>query len=174
MEYTMKAGVLYLGETAAARIKSALTGSRREIRAADGTPLLQAEIRVLPSGGEDLGDVRRRRYVLTDGAGAELALACPDYVKGEEPESAGWPICRVPRVDRARVRMLGDEYRLYMENSQNYVLGDSGGREAVRVIHCGLAGGWRIQAEERFSPGLICGIFIFCRYIEQENEFLIV
>ncbi len=25
-----------------------------------------------------------------------------------------------------------------------------------------------------FVPEIICGIFIFCRYIEQENEFLVV
>lgn len=174
MEYTMRAGVLYLGETAAARIKGTLTGSQREIRAADGSLLLRAEVRVLPADGGDLGDVRLRRYILTDGRGEELALARPDYARGEEPELAGWPICRVPRVDRAQVCIREKEYRLRMENSQNYVLEDGTGGDAARIVHRGLTGGWRIRTEEDFSPGLVCGIFVFCRYIEQENEFLIV
>lgn len=172
-EYTMRAGVLCRGREETARIKSALTGARREIRAADGAPLLTADIQ-LPSPGENRDDVRLKRYVCVDGSGAELALARPDYAEEEGPEQAGWPACRVPRADRALVRMLEGEYRLWMENSQNYVLKDGEGREAVRISHRGLTGGWRILAEERFSPGLICAVFVFCRYLEQENEFTMV
>ena len=38
----------------------------------------------------------------------------------------------------------------------------------------GIAGGWIVEDICGFVPEIICGIFIFCRYIEQENEFLIV
>lgn len=174
MEYTMRAGVLYLGERAVARIKSALSSPRREVCSADGSLLLRAEVRVQPSRERTAGDVRLRRYVLTDGAGEELAVARPDYARGEAPEVAGWPLCRVPRVDRARVQIGAREYQLYMESGQSYVLRDGAGRDAVQVLHQGLIGGWSVRAEEKLSPGLICGVFIFCRYIEQENEFLIV
>lgn len=70
--------------------------------------------------------------------------------------------------------MCGIEYRLNMWNSQNYCLGKSAGEEAVRIFHRGLAGGWDIEAADEICPEIICGIFIFCRYIEQENEFPIV
>ena len=41
-------------------------------------------------------------------------------------------------------------------------------------MHRGIAGGWTLEDNCGFSPEMLCGIFIFCRYIEQENEFMIV
>ena len=35
-------------------------------------------------------------------------------------------------------------------------------------------GGWLFHDDHGFAPEVLCGIFAFCRYIEQENEFLIV
>lgn len=42
------------------------------------------------------------------------------------------------------------------------------------IMRRGLCGGWLIDAFDDFSPEILCGIFVFCRYVEQENEFLIV
>ena len=47
-------------------------------------------------------------------------------------------------------------------------------RPGARIMHRGLCGGWSIDADEAFSPGILCGLFAFCRYMEHENEFMIV
>ena len=72
----------------------------------------------------------------------------------------------MPRVDHANIVVNGEEYLLTMHNSQNYSLLNTCNSEVLRIMHKGIAGGWIVED--------ICGIFIFCRYIEQENEFLIV
>lgn len=61
-----------------------------------------------------------------------------------------------------------------MHNSQNYSLINNANSEVLRIMHKGISGGWIVEDTCGFLPEIICGIFIFCRYIEQENEFLIV
>ena len=73
-----------------------------------------------------------------------------------------------------RFTMNGEEYLLTMHNSQNYSLINAHNSEVLRIMHKGIAGGWAVEDHSGFTPEIICGIFIFCRYIEQENEFLIV
>ena len=173
MEYTLKAGALYLHDRMLARIKNCFSGPEKRIVSADGDLLLQTEIRAGQDPRRAPGDVRQRRYSLVDAAGKEIAQAQPDYAAGDEPETVGWPVCRTPRVDHAQVRMEGD-YELVMQNSQNYQLQQSSGETLVRIMHRGLNGGWDIETKKAFSPAELCGIFVFCRYIEQENEFWVV
>lgn len=52
-----------------------------------------------------------------------------------------------------------------MKNSQ--------GNTVLQVMHTEISGGWTIDAPDNFSPEVITGLFIFCRYIEQENEFIV-
>lgn len=69
-------------------------------------------------------------------------------------------------MQNANIVVNGEEYLLTMHNSQNYSLINAHNSEVLRIMHKGIAGGWAVED--------ICGIFIFCRYIEQENEFLVV
>jgi len=61
-----------------------------------------------------------------------------------------------------------------MHNSQNYSMKDRSGYVILQIMHRGLMGGWLFHDDHGFAPEVLCGIFAFCRYIEQENEFLIV
>ena len=119
-------------------------------------------------------NVHSHIYVMLDAKNREMAVACPDYASGEDPAVVGWPICRMPKVDHASVVMNGASYLLRMMNSQNYQLRDENGQIVVQIIRRSLAGGWSIDAPDRFSPFILCGIFAFCRYLEQENELFIV
>ncbi|NBH82291.1 hypothetical protein D7X88_04200 [bacterium C-53] len=80
----------------------------------------------------------------------------------------------MPRVDHAKVVFNKNEYLLTMQNNQNYILSDKFDKAVIQIFHRGLVGGWNIEVMSDFLPELICGIFVFCRYIEQENEFLVV
>lgn len=176
MNYTMKSGILYEEETsqALATIKSVLMGSTKKIYADNSESSLSTDIRGMDAGQEHSGDVRFKEYVLTDQDQNILALAHPGYADGDDPTVTGWPICRMPRTDHAQI-LIGDrEYLLTMHNSQNYSLKDMHGAEVLKIIHRGISGGWRLEGNHDFTPVLLCGLFTFCRYIEQENEFLIV
>ena len=176
MQYTIKAGVLYKYESqcALARIKSALIGPQRKIFSIAGELLSTADVRYLDESKASSGDVRNREYILTDNGNQLICSARPGYADDDDPNVVGWPICRMPRVDHANIVVNGEEYLLTMHNSQNYSLTNNGNSEVLRIMHKGIAGGWTVEDICGFAPEIICGIFIFCRYIEQENEFLIV
>ena len=176
MQYTIKAGVLYKHEPqcALARIKSALIGPQRKIFSIAGELLSTADVRYLDESKASSGDVRNREYILTNNGNQRICSARPGYADGDDPNVVGWPICRMPRVDHANIVVNGEEFLLTMHNSQNYSLTNNGNSEVLRIMHKGIAGGWTVEDICGFAPEIICGIFIFCRYIEQENEFLIV
>ena len=176
MRYTMKAGMLYEEnrQEPLIHMKGVFSSPEKHICLPNEEWVLRTDIRNLPAPPGKRSDVRFRRYVILDPAGAEIASGKPDYAQGDDPEVVGWPICRMPRVDHAAVTIDGKPYALVMHNSQNYGLKDPSGYTVVQIMHRGLCGGWNIDADEAFSPGILCGLFAFCRYMEHENEFMIV
>ena len=175
MQYTIKSGVLY-NETqkALAKMKSTLLGPQRKIHGITGELLMTADVRYLDDAKASSGDVRNREYILAGSESQLLGSARPGYADGNDPDVAGWPICRMPIVDHAHVSIGETEYTLTMHNRQNYSLVDTNDSVVLRIMHKGIAGGWMVKSNCDFAPKMICGIFTFCRYIEQENEFFIV
>lgn len=174
MKYIMKSGNLFLDDTMSVRIKSTFVGPEKKIFAANGELLIRTSIYHLEAPPNEKDNVRYRQYVMLDGIGKECAIAKPDYAEGDDPAVVGWPICRMPRVDHAQLFIGRKEYLLTMKNSQTYFLSEKNGKVVVQILHRGLCGGWDIDAADDFVPEIICGIFVFCRYIEQENEFTVV
>ncbi len=174
MHYIMIAGSLYDKQKNKVFVhaKGRFIGPEKKILSADGVLLLQSDIRRTNTSDNKTSDIRYTEYILQDGEGNKCAIAKPSYAAGEDPAEVGWPINRMPKVDHAQVMMDGQEYGLVMQNSQNYALADHTGNIVIRILHRGLMGGWNIEANDRFSPEIVCGIFMFCRYIEQENEFM--
>lgn len=155
------------------RTKGVFIGPEKSVFHPNGDQILCTDIRQQSAPTGRQGDVRFREYVMLDSAGKTLACANPGYAEGDDPAVVGWPIYRMPRVDHADIQMDGKAYILTMQNSQNYTLKDSAGYTVVQIMHRGLAGGWNIDTDECFAPEILCGLFAFCRYIEQENELLI-
>ncbi len=175
MNYILKSGVLYKEPNVhQAKMKSEIVGSVKKIFHINGTLAIKTEIRHLDDTNRSPGDVRTREYVMIDSEGIEIGVAKPDYAPENDPLIIGWPICRMPRVDRANVLLGDSSYTLSMLNSQNYTMKDAAGQFVVQIVHWGLTGGWNIEADEHFSAEILCGLFAFCRYIEQENELLII
>ena len=176
MRYTMKAGMLYEEnrQESLIHMKGIFSGPEKHICLPNEEWVLRTFIRDLPAPPRKRSDVRFREYVMLDPDGAEIARGKPDYAQGEDPAVTGWPICWMPRVDHADVTIQGKSYALIMHNSQNYALTDPTGYTVVQIMHRGLCGGWNIEADGRFSPGILCGLFAFCRYMEHENELMIV
>ena len=176
MDYELKAGVLCRqeGGPPLARIKTGLCGPARQILGPDGTLLLRTEIRHLDGPPGQGGDVRYTKYVMCREDGREYASGAPRYAERDDPERVGWPICRMPRTDHALIALGAVQYILRMETSREYSMEDSAGRRVLRIVHRGATGGWRLEAEQTFPACFLCGLFIFCRYLESENQFLSV
>lgn len=175
MQYLMKSGGLYGPEDRClCRLQGVLFSQGKTICSSDGTPVLQLRVRELDPRPERQGDVRSRAYILEDLRGGEVASARPGYAPEEDPLVAGWPVCRAPRVDHADVMLGRESYVLEMRSSRHYAMMDARGAAAVQVVHRGMMGGWTLETEQAFSPEVLCAVFAFCRYLEKENEFMVV
>lgn len=177
MVYMLKAGVLYAGpgvERPLVSIRGKLCGPRRQIVGPDDKLLLSTDIRWLDTQPRETGDLRYKEYIMYTAEGRAYAVARPGYAGGEDPAETGWPICRMPRSDHALLTVDGQRYTLVMESVQHYRLMDDGGRCAVQIAHLGVAGGWKLELDAALSAPFLCGLFIFCRYLEKENEFAVV
>ena len=176
MRYTIQSGILTAeaSQEVLAKIKSTVIGPVKKIYTNGNEPVLKTDI--CPCGARSgcTGDVRSKAYVMVSGNGEKTAVAFPGYASGEDPDVVGWPICIMPKVDHASITAKGTNYSLTMHNNRSYSLRDVAGRELLRIFHKGIAGGWNLEDRQGFAPEVLCGIFAFCRYLEQENEFLIV
>ena len=175
MRYLMRAGALSNGGgERLAQIRSALWGAGKTISLTGTSAQYQTEIDTTEAPAGRSGDARWRVYTLRDGSGAAVMDARPGYAEGDDLEAAGRPAFRAPRVDHAEVRIGEAAYLLVMHSGQSYSLRERGGGDVLRISHRGLSGGWTIDTAGTFAAQVLCGLFIFCRYIEQENEFIVV
>lgn len=176
MRYMIKSGILsdLDNEKKQAQITNIWGGAKKNIILYASDFRYQTDIEKLDTPPERMGDVRYRMYTLKNCDSTILMEARPDYAKDDNPDEIGWPICRAPKVDHANILIGKITYLLTMHNVQNYSLQDNNGTVVLQITHNGLLGGWTLNSTEYFSPQILCGIFIFCRYIEQENEFMIV
>ncbi len=176
MKYLLKSGTLYeeREDKALFKIKSKLWSTDKLIVLPDDTPILKVLICTLDPSEDKHVNVRLRKYIMLDSGGTLIAEGHPDYAEGQNPDMVGWPICRMPHVDHASVQIDGKTFLLTMHNSQNYSLKDQNGKTVLQILHRGLIGGWLLETDFPFQAQILSGLFIFCRFIEQENEFLIV
>lgn len=167
-------GALYSADekTKYAMIRSDLFSQARKICFEDGTVLASADVFV--EKGNTASNVKRKQYVLKDAEGKEIMKAQPGYAEGEDPDVNGWPAARMPRADHAEMEYDGVKYTLLMRNTQNYALLSENNETVAQIIHRGIMGGWDVITEKNFPSEVLLGIFIFCRYIESENELTIV
>ncbi len=117
-----------------------------------------------------------REYTLSDHQQHILASAVPVYNQEYGSPAHSRPLSYAPRISRAAVDIGGSPFCLTMLNSQNYRLTDPAGHNTIEILHNGLGGGWNVTAcpETDFPPIILLGLFIFCRYLEKENEFVVV
>lgn len=166
--YQMRSGVLYDGDRPLAQIKGTLCGQDKRVLSPEGGLLLQTEIAWQEEA--DAGEAPAHTYRMMTPDGEELASASPRYANGESPALSGWPLCRMPRSDHALLSFRGAVYVLLMQNNQNYQLLNGENDPVIQILHRGLAGGWRVETIGSFSADFLCGLFVFCRYLERENE----
>lgn len=173
MKYRIRSGRLFLIENGRttielASVKSPFYSVRHTILSRDGRAALYTDIL---AGGHGNG-ISGRRYVVTDPQNRIVLSGKTMYATDDSPDYAEASMSHVPHVDRVRIEMNQSVYNLRMLNSQNYCLEDAEGRKAAEIIHDGIVGGWSVEVSDAIAPTILMGIFIFSRYLEKENEFV--
>lgn len=170
-KYLMLSGVLSRVDTneELAKISNIVLGPEKRIRLAKTKTEYRTET-IRDKKTFDATTLKGLEYRLLDCSGNPVIRAFPHYAPEDDPSIKGWPLNRLPRINTLQFEMNG-HYVLTMLNSSNYSLCREDGSEVMRIIHRGLIGGWNIEEWSDFSPEIICGLFVFCRYLEHENEF---
>lgn len=175
MDYMIRHGELFSRSGAQpcggplACIHSTLDGQRKEI---------------LPSQGEeapyqtrvcrDEAGANGHRYELCAPSGQLVALGLPGYADGEDPAVYGRPVNRMPRAQHIRVQLGARRCLLCQQDCCHYRLRAQDGQTLLTISHRGLAGGWDLSCREPFPPAVLCGLLVFCLYLDRENEFIAV
>lgn len=167
MKYIIQAGSLYQTDNGRPGVKLAYLESpyypvRKTILSPDGRVKLYADIQTSGSSGK----IRERCYTLKD--------PLDQVILSGTPGPAGHITFNAPRIDHVKIDMDHKAYVLTMKNSQEYRLVDEDDRKAAQILHNGTEGGWKIETEPLFSPYALMGLYIFCRYLDKENEFITV
>lgn len=172
MKYLMKSGVLYNDESGSPLliIKGDMLGPNKKIYLNNGKLVLISNIRIADPFGASNGEYANVEYRLTTDNGTVIAKGFPKYA---DEMTISWPFHRISRINRVKIVMNQCEYDLYMHNNQSYSLLSISNQELVKIMHNGIEGGWRIHDTKGFPSEIIVGLYIFCRYIERENEFII-
>ncbi len=170
MHHTIKAGILYSEQNEPlCLLKSVLSSTQKRICLPDGNQIMQTDVLKMSDSAPQNIHRPNHEYVLVNQEGNIICTATPT-ARNSEVSSAQWPVYCVPGVDHASFIWGQTKYLLVMHNSQNYTLSDTSGKNIVRIFHKGMTGGWNLETDADFPPGVLCGIFAFCRYIEQEDE----
>ncbi|WP_312503479.1 hypothetical protein [Lacrimispora sp.] len=178
MNLLLKSGTLYRTDNKAAgpalaNIHNRLFGLEKQIIAGEKQFLTQIRTEIFT--GERILGAGSRQYLLKNSDGEILLSGVPRYAEENDPSIVGQFIYRIPRVSYVELMFQNRNGLLRMINSQNYRLTDPSGKVILTLLRRGIfSGGWNLDAAEEFRPEFLCGIFIFCRYMEQENEFPIV
>ena len=177
MKYQLKAGILcQLTDketlTPIASIKNKLCGAEKKIQVEQSVYSTQI-VSIESSQPKPKGSCPHQ-YVLLDEQQKIILQATPYYAEGEDPSISGWPLYRMPQVELAKLTIDGQTCLLQMLNVQNYRLTTNDQTVLAEVIHRGISGGWNINTYAKFSPEILCGLSIFCRYLEQESELMAV
>lgn len=175
MKYRIRAGRLFSVENGRAAVRLASIKSpfypvKRTILSPDGQTVLYTDIQ---AGGRS-GGISAHKYVITDPQKRVVLSGKPECAPTSDPVSTDDSVPHVPRMDHVRLKMDQSVYNLRMLNSQNYCMADLEGRKIVEIIHDGIAGGWTVEADDAIAPTILMGIFIFSRYLEKENEFVVI
>lgn len=171
MNYYIHFGKLYQKktsqqETCLCYIKGPFYSTNKTIISSKDNSILKAEIVQKKKDGK----LDSRKYLLTDEADHIVAEGQLEYAEGADP----WPVCHAPRVDRLLIKMDDSSYELKMLNSQNFVMEDQQKYSVMEIIHNDIGGGWNTVIHRDFDSSVVMGIFVFSRYLDKENEFIVV
>lgn len=169
MKYVMRSNTLFDEKNnKRAYIHASASYLKSVIRSENGE-IINAELRMNSSY-----DAHKHEYVMTDNESNVIASARPRYSKDEDPDQNGWPLNRAPLVDEASLTIRGGIYKIIRVGYPKYEIRDSAGRLMLGTAYSPLMKNWNIYASKSLSPEIICAIVIFCKYLEFENDAVIL
>ena len=166
MKYLIKAGKLYILDnerpsTKLACLKMPYYPTRKTILSPDGRIKLYADIKTCEGGEHSLEQI----YILSDSLNQTILSGSPVF-----PENLS--LLNGQPVNQIKFIMDHKGYDLFMRSSEEYCIMDEESWVTVRLVHNIKGGGWNVDADPVFSPFILMGLFIFCRYLDRENEYV--
>lgn len=169
MKYSMRSNILFdENNNRCARVSSSASYLKNKI-CSSAERMLNTELRMNSSF-----DANDHEFILTDSDAKVIAYAKPRYSKSEDPHLNGWPLNRAPLVDEAILKIEGEVYVITRVGYPKYELRDSNGVLVLGAAYSSLMRNWSIYTKDRFTPDIVCAIVVFCKYLEFENEAVIV
>ena len=166
MKYLIKTGKLYQidnGRPGAklACLKPPYYPVRKTILSPDGSIKLYADIKTC-KGSEPNRD---QLYILSDSLNQTILSGSPVYTK---------KLLLLDGIAANQIKLTMDHkpYNIYMKSCQEYCIMDENSWVAARLEHNPKGGGWLVESYPVFNPFILMGIFIFCRYLDKNNEFM--
>lgn len=177
MKYLIQAGNLYeinqnqIGKKLVS-LKSPFYTVKKTLLSSEGRPCFFTDMKQPGLPKSNL----KKAYVLLDEKARAILTGFPGYAVSSDSSNTAQPLSHVPRMDHVAIIVEPEKaaLTLAMLNSQNYRLTDSKNQAAADIYHNGIAGGWTIETGKDFSPFILMGLYIFSRYLDKENEFLVV
>ncbi|MFU0831420.1 MAG: hypothetical protein ACFWUC_00535 [Oscillospiraceae bacterium] len=174
MKYQIRAGSLYAvidGRTAGklAFVQSPFYTEKQTILSPDGSGKLIAQVRTDGRPG-----TQGKEYVITDAQEQIVVIGKPMCSEEENSDVDSEIMFPMSRMDTVRLEMNHTVFNLRMRNSQNYCLEDEKGQKKLEMIHNGITGGWTVETEDAIDPLILMGIFLFSRYLDKENQYVVI
>ena len=138
---------------------SSAHGSKRTIQ--DSQTVIETRI-------ED--DNGSRCYVASDEK-TVIARLHPLFSRKDDPSLYGWPVNRMPVLDRAEGVLKGKSVVLRRDKADEYSLVENG-ESVARIRHRGIAGGWDVTGTLSQDDAMI--FYVFARYLEKDNELPVI
>ena len=165
VDYRLHRSILTEGARPLARITARHSkGGARQILLPDGELALSFRVRRRAAGWGLPAE-----YVLENARGERVGCARPGYAEHTLTGILTSP-CRPALVDHAAVELYQRSYLLRRERYGQYSLFDTAGALLARFNVRRFLSGWQLKTDVRFSPEILCGLVLLCKYLEWEND----
>lgn len=168
MNYLIKSGNLYQIDNGRpgsklACLKTPFYSVKKTILSPDGEVRLIADVQ----HSENTGKIPKCTYTLMDPLNQVVLTGYPTYNKN-------YIALNAPRINHIKLFMNHKIYELSMKDNLECNLVDQSNYNIANLVHNKKGGGWLLKADPVFSPYILMGLFLFCRYLDKENEFIMI
>lgn len=166
MKYLIKSGNLYQIDNGRpssklACLKTPFYPVKKTILSPDGEVRLIADVQRAGNTGKSRDCI----YTLMDPLNQVVLTGHPIFNEHHVEFNA-------PRINHIKLYMNHKIYELSMKNNLECNLVDQRNWSVAKLVHNEKSGGWLLEADPVFSPYILMGLFLFCRYLDKENEFI--
>lgn len=81
---------------------------------------------------------------------------------------------RTPEIDNLSLKVNENSYEIVRIGYPKYEIRDSLGDSVLELRYSLIARQWSVYTDNHFTAPIICGIILFCQYLEFENDVIVL